>query len=71
MKNMLGTLLMQQDGVNKRCLEAVNVHDYLLKPMTFELNMNRYRVINLRDTAGLTFDSAAVNKKYVNEFTHF
>ena len=34
--------------------------------MTFDLNMNNYKIINLRETTGSSFDSEAVNKKYVD-----
>ena len=67
-KNMLDPV-NEQDGVNKRFLEA-QLHDYLKtdgqNPMTFDLNMNNYKIINLRDTTGSSFDSEAVNKKYVD-----
>ena len=67
-KNMLDPV-NEQDGVNKRFLEA-QLHDYLKtdgqNPMTFDLNMNNHKIINLRDTTGSSFDSEAVNKKYVD-----
>ena len=63
-KNMLDPS-NEQDGVNKRFLEA-RLHDYLKtdgqNPMTFDLNMNNHKIINLRDTTGSSFDSEAVNK---------
>ena len=55
-------ILNEQDGVNKRFLEA-QLHDYLKtngqNPVTFDLNMNNYKMINLRDTTGSIFDSEA------------
>ena len=67
-KNMLDPV-NEQDGVNKRFLEA-QLHDYLKtdgqNPMTFDLNVNNHKIINLRDTTGSSFDSEAVNKKYVD-----
>ena len=67
-KNMLDPI-DEQDGVNKRFLEA-QLHDYLKtdgqNPMTFDLNMNNHKIINLRDTTSSSFDSEAVNKKYVD-----
>ena len=66
-KNILDPI-NEQDGVNKRFLEA-QLHDYLKtdgqNPMTFDLNINNH-IINLRDTTGSSFDSEAVNKKYVD-----
>ena len=42
----------EQDAVNKRYLES-QLSDYLKRngqsPMTFDLNMNNYEIINLKD----------------------
>ena len=35
-------------------------------PMTFDLNMNSYKIVNLKDITSSSNDSEAVNKKYVD-----
>ena len=60
----------EQDTVNKRYLES-QLTDYLKRngqsPMTYDLNMNNYKIVNLKDITSSSNDSEAVNKKYVDD----
>ena len=62
----------EQDTVNKRYLES-QLTDYLKRngqnTMTFDLNMNSYKIVNLKDITSSSNDSEAVNKKYVDDET--
>ena len=61
----------EQDTVNKRYLES-QLNDYLKRngqnTMTFDLNMNSHKIVNLKDITSSSIDSEAVNKKYVDNF---
>ena len=61
----------EQDAINKRFLEA-RLHDYLKtngqNPMTFNLNMSNYKIINLKnfDSSDST-DTDVPNIKYIKD----
>ena len=61
----------EQDAVNKRYLES-QLYDYVKRngqnPMTFNLNMNNYKIINLKNfDSSDTSDSDVVNIKYIKD----
>ena len=61
----------EQDAINKRFLEA-RLHDYLKtngqNPMTFNLNMSNYKIINLKNfDSSDTTDTDVPNIKYVKD----
>ena len=69
-KNMLDPV-NEQDGVNKRFLEA-KLHDYLKTDgqtsLSFNLNMNNYKIINLKNfDSSNTNDTDVPNIKYIKD----
>lgn len=60
----------EQDAVNKRYLES-QLSDYVKtngqNSMTFNLNMNNYKILNLKDADSSSSSLDAINKKNVDE----